>query len=256
LSRFLSEDQPVYAIETQATDKNLELLTSVEEMAQSYLEEVRRVRPNGPYHLCGYSFGGIIAFEMAQQLHAAGQQVGLVGLIDMPEWHYTQRIMGSFGIFERLRILYGGTVKRVVYGPDRMDALITRLQDTYDNCRVALDRLRGRHPHPSVISPEHRNFHALTHYRPKFYSGEIHLFRCPDPSRFRGSDPLLGWGGLADRIVVSEIPGEHGSLTAEPFVGFLGKALRQSLDSVDVRSRRRSKYTHTRELAPASNLSR
>ena len=241
LSRFLSDDRPVYAVETQGTNKDLEILTSVEEMARTYLEEVQRVQPQGPYHLCGYSFGGIIAFEMAQRLRTAGHEVGIVGLIDMPEWHYTQRVMGSFSIFERFRILYGGTIKRVLFGPNRTEALIARLQATYENYRIAFDRLRGRHPDPTVVTPEHRNFHALTHYCPKFYSGDIHLFRCPDPSRFRGTDPLLGWGGLARRIVVSEIPGYHGSLTTEPFVGFLGKALRQSLDLLDTRPDRKTK---------------
>jgi amino acid adenylation domain-containing protein len=241
LSRFLCEDRPVYAVETQGTNKNLEVLTSVEEMAQTYLEEVQRVQPQGPYHLCGYSFGGIIAFEMAQRLRTAGHEVGMVGLIDMPEWHYTRHVMGSFSIFERFRILYGGTIKRVLCGPNRLEALSTRLQATYQNYRIAFDRLRGRHPDPSVVTPEHRNFYALTHYRPKFYSGDIHLFRCPDPSRFRGADPLLGWGSLARRVVVSEIPGYHGSLTTEPFVGFLGKALRQSLDSLDTRPARKTK---------------
>jgi len=61
-------------------------------MARTYLEEIRVVQKDGPYHIAGYSFGGIIAFEMAQQLRAAGSLVGLVGLIDTPEWSYIQKV--------------------------------------------------------------------------------------------------------------------------------------------------------------------
>lgn len=231
LSRYLSGDHPVYAIETQGTNKQSEALMSIEEMARVYLEDVQRLQPKGPYYLFGYSFGGLIAFEMAQQLRAGGYQTGMVGMIDTPEWHYTRQVMESFSRMERLKMLYGGAVRRAILGPDRTGALLARLDGLYEKVRLAYRRFAGRGPDLSVQSPEQRNFKALTHYEPKFYDGEIHLFRCPDAERSRGADPLLGWGNLARSIVVTEIPGEHGSLTAEPYVGFLGEALRKSLDS-------------------------
>src|SRR6266508_3683882 len=56
--------------------------TSIEAMAADYLREIKKRQPNGPYYLCGYSFGGLVAFEIARRLSEAGDQVGLVGLFD------------------------------------------------------------------------------------------------------------------------------------------------------------------------------
>jgi amino acid adenylation domain-containing protein len=243
LSRGLADDRPIYAIETRGTSRNLEILSTIEDMAEAYLEEVRRIQPTGPYYLCGYSFGGVIAFEMAQQLAAAGEELGMVGMIDTPEWHYTQRVMNSFNLLTRLRVLYGGAVRRVLFGPERKAALRKRINAASTKCRVAYDHLRGRHLEAAIASSEQRNLRALMQYTPKYYSGEIHFFRCPDPSLDRGADPLLGWGDLARHVTVSEIPGEHGSLTVEPYVGFLARALHQSLDSLETRVARKPKAT-------------
>jgi amino acid adenylation domain-containing protein len=233
LSRSLNDDRPVYAVETRGINRQQEVLTTIEDMARTYLQEVQRVQPQGPYHLCGYSFGGVIVFEMAHQLRAAGHQVGLIGMIDTPEWHYTQRVWRSFGPFERMQILYGGAVRRIVFGPNRLGALAARVRLLGENCRIVLSRIRGRQLDESFLRPEHRNYQALTRYVPRYFPGDIHLFRCPDRARPRGTDPLLGWGKLAQRSLVSVIPGQHGILTTEPFVGFLGEALRRSLDSLE-----------------------
>jgi thioesterase domain-containing protein len=125
-----------------------------------------------------------------------------------------------------------------LFGPDRRDALRRRVRAASAKCRVTIDRLRGRHLDPAMADPRERNLHALRQYTPKHYSGDLHLFRCTDPALDRGTDPLLGWGDLARRIIVSEIPGLHGSLTVEPYVGFLAKALHQALDSLDTRATR------------------
>ena len=55
---------------------------AIEDMAARYITEMRAVQPFGPYYLCGYSMGGWIAYEMAQQLLAAGQEVALLGIFD------------------------------------------------------------------------------------------------------------------------------------------------------------------------------
>ncbi|HEY0511558.1 MAG TPA: amino acid adenylation domain-containing protein, partial [Thermoanaerobaculia bacterium] len=79
LARHLAPDQPFYAL--QAPDDRPHA-KSVEEMAARYLAEVRRVQPQGPYRLGGWSMGGLIAFEMARQLAAEGQETELLALID------------------------------------------------------------------------------------------------------------------------------------------------------------------------------
>ena len=82
LARHLGPDQPMYGFQAQGTDGKHPILTRVEEMAAHYLQELRTVQPHGPYYLGGLSFGGWVAYEMAQQLRADGEQVGLLALID------------------------------------------------------------------------------------------------------------------------------------------------------------------------------
>ncbi|GAA0582123.1 non-ribosomal peptide synthetase [Actinomadura livida] len=79
--RHLGPDQPIYGLQARAFTRS-DLPGSVAEMAEDYLEQVRAVRPSGPYHLAGWSLGGLVAYEMAVRLQAAGERVGLLALID------------------------------------------------------------------------------------------------------------------------------------------------------------------------------
>ena len=81
LPRYLHPEQPLYGLMHQAHDGRPAKYTSVEEIAAHYLSEVRAVRPNGPYLLGGYCFGGVVAFEMAQQLRKLGEPVDLLVLL-------------------------------------------------------------------------------------------------------------------------------------------------------------------------------
>jgi amino acid adenylation domain-containing protein len=230
---YAFEGRPVYGVETHGLNKNGQVLTGVEEMAQAYLEEIQRIQPDGPYHIAGYSFGGILAFEMAQQLRRSGHAVGLLGLIDTVEWHYSQNVLASMPFTDRLDFLYGSTVKQLLFGPHRGQTLIRRVNASLDHYRLSISRSFGRKPKPSEATTEHRNYYAMTRYQPQPYDGELHLFRCPDQSRRRGSDPLLGWGPLSKQVSVVEIPGKHETVLSEPFVHTFSAELRSTLTAVE-----------------------
>jgi thioesterase domain-containing protein len=80
LATYLGQDQPLYGL-VQGLDGN-RFFTRVEDLAAHYLKDIKMICPQGPYLLGGYSFGGLVAFEMAQQLRRAGDEVGLLALID------------------------------------------------------------------------------------------------------------------------------------------------------------------------------
>src|SRR5262249_30894375 len=82
LSHYLGQDQPFYGLQAQGLDGTQAPQTRIEDMAALYIKEIRTLQPEGPYFLGGGSSGGVIAFEMAQQLHAQGQQVALLVLFD------------------------------------------------------------------------------------------------------------------------------------------------------------------------------
>ncbi|GAB3921029.1 hypothetical protein GCM10028804_16200 [Larkinella terrae] len=79
---YLSDDQPVYGLQAVGLDGRTEPFTSLEDMAAYYVKLILEQQPNGPYRLCGYSMGGIVAFEMAHQLKKIGKDVDLLALID------------------------------------------------------------------------------------------------------------------------------------------------------------------------------
>src|SRR6185369_4049726 len=82
LARELGDEQPFYALQSFGLADGDEPLTAVSEMATRYLDALRQVQPEGPYKLGGWSFGGLVAYEMAQQLQRAGQEVGSLVMID------------------------------------------------------------------------------------------------------------------------------------------------------------------------------
>jgi pimeloyl-ACP methyl ester carboxylesterase len=82
LSKNLGDDQPVYALQAEGLDGKTPVSTTLEGLVANYLKEIQQIQPEGPYFLVGLSNGGKIAFEMAQQLHAQGQKVGLLGMFD------------------------------------------------------------------------------------------------------------------------------------------------------------------------------
>ncbi len=82
LARRLGTDQPFYGLQALGFEDDRLPLTSIEEMASWYLEEIRRVQAEGPYRLGGWSLGGTVAFEMARQLRERGEEVELLILLD------------------------------------------------------------------------------------------------------------------------------------------------------------------------------
>jgi aspartate racemase len=84
LAQYLGGDQPLYALDHQSQDGSPALHVTVEAIAAEYLREMRSVQGSGPYFLGGYSFGGIVAFEVAHQIQRMGEKVGLLFLLDPP----------------------------------------------------------------------------------------------------------------------------------------------------------------------------
>ncbi|MBP2041482.1 amino acid adenylation domain-containing protein [Streptomyces avidinii] len=86
LVRYVPEDVPLYGLQARGLDGTSELAGSIAEMAADYITQMRSVQPSGPYHLLGWSYGGVLAHEIAVQLQAAGEEVGALVLLDQYPW--------------------------------------------------------------------------------------------------------------------------------------------------------------------------
>ncbi|HVT94310.1 MAG TPA: alpha/beta fold hydrolase [Bryobacteraceae bacterium] len=243
LARYLGADQPVFALQPLGMDGSQPYLTRIEDMAAHYVREVKAKQPEGPYQLAGYSFGGLVVFEMARQLALAGNSVGLTALLDAPEWRYIAKTARSVNVMHRLEHLRS-RIARILTGPDRWEYVSDALRQRLSRLVFKISARLGR-PIPQRFGTlSDINAHAAALYVPQVYPGSLTLLRTrPDP-RLPQGDYQLGWGGLAKGgVTVHEIMGDHLRITDEPNVQVLAQKLRECLDGVADGSRAGTKAT-------------
>ncbi|MDZ7970786.1 MAG: amino acid adenylation domain-containing protein, partial [Nostoc sp. DedSLP03] len=236
LSRRLGEDYPFYALE-HTLEQELPEIISVEETATRYLQEIRQVQPNGPYFLGGHCYGGVIAFEMAQQLQRQGQTVGLLVLIDtiQPETRiestkdddakFLLRMAESiktnnnidFSIpFEELRVLPLNEQFHLVNKKANFIFSDTEVEDFLNYYKLFRAHVQAMRDYVPQVYPQ-----SITVFRAK--EEIIHDF---DNREWSTDDPLLGWGKYSSQpIQVIEVPGDHFSIFVEPHIQELTKHL-------------------------------
>lgn len=202
-------DRPVYGIQSQALDDSAPVLTRVEEIAAYYVREIRELQPEGPYCLLGFSFGGLVAYEMALQLRAQGAKVGLVGLIDaeqpgvIKDQTFAQRTMR---LLKQAKI----DLKTVVFGPRRLAHLGGRLHARALRIAYTLLAAVGRPVPQSLRSAYDINWFARVNYTPGVYTGNVLLLRAKDELAHTTNEHDLGWSRVAaGGTEVVEIPGNH-----------------------------------------------
>ena len=175
--------------------------TSIESMAADYLREIKKRQPNGPYYLCGYSSGGLAAFEIARRLSESGDEVGLVGLFDTTmspvRWPLRTWLAISAGQMARLAAALRAVSIRTWPSVLRKSAEHLRAWRLSISAAPTL----GIRVAASALV-------ASARYRPGFYRGELTLFS--PAGRVRGLPALESvWRTHARTVVVVETPGTH-----------------------------------------------
>jgi amino acid adenylation domain-containing protein len=244
LARQLGTLQPSYGLQAAGLDGKREPITTIEEMAAVYVKEMREVQPEGPYLLGGWSFGGVVAFEMAQQLQQQGREVALLALIDSrvpvaSGYDYANDHAALVMMFARDLI---GTLD------DDMLTIYTQLQQRTqeEHLQYLLDQAISAR----VLPPETRveqmlpllqvykaNFLARENYRPQLYAGGITLFRASELVEEHDAKGSMGWSDLASGAVdVHLVPGSHYTMMRKPHVETLAEYLRSAIGQALVTS--------------------
>ncbi|MBK7897608.1 MAG: SDR family NAD(P)-dependent oxidoreductase [Anaerolineaceae bacterium] len=246
LTRYLGKDQPFYGLQARGVDGKQRPFTSLEEMAAEYVKQIQTIQPKGPYLLGGFSMGGEVAYEMAQQLHAQGHKVGLLALLDTynPEFARRRKNLLRMAASEEADFLQAKKEKE-----ETTNGLVSKLRVFKRWARLRLQfirtdwqkyrlyaqvrrRLRSGETLPqSLISPFLWQAHIdlLNNYKPKPYPGRITLFRSSETQQFNPTDQGAGWalyaaGGLEIKIIY----GTH-NIVKEPYVGELAQLLQATL---------------------------
>lgn len=223
---YLPADQPVYGIQSRGFDGIEAPLRKVEEMAELYLREIRKVYPEGPISLVGHSFGGLVAYEMAQQLQQRGEVPGLLVIVDTK----TPKLAKTPPSMRRLLKTVGRNLWRMPHA-QRKDYLLNSIQWFYKKRKVINDReyaeeLKRKKPNIPMLNVLEPNYKAQESYNPQPYSGDMVVFRALTQSPRSAHNRTLGWDALVHgQIRVHTIPGMHTSVMEEPNIKILVKAL-------------------------------
>jgi thioesterase domain-containing protein len=236
LAKLVGTDHPIYGVQAQSLLAGQPALLRLEDQAAFYLDEIREIQPRGPYYFLGYSFGGMVALEIAHRLRALGEKVELLGMLDSRQRDYLtlmqrkdsvrvkvdRRIARFLGNLSSLSLL------------EKADYIWKKLLTRFLRRTYMLASALGIRSVPSFMkSTDDISWLAAMNYRPRRWPGRITLFRAsiqPDPRL-----PLdLGWTPYAeDGVEVHELPGDHDLVFREPNIQVLAEQLRARLEHSD-----------------------
>ena len=230
LASHLGEDQPIYGLLPRGLDGKEPFHTRVEDMAAYYVSAIRDMQPEGPYRIVGYSFGGVVAFEVAQQITAQDDRVGFLGFFDTIEWHYMEKVNRSLNPAQRLQI-YRARLGDALSSEDQFSSLRELIKRKLTHMRAQLRGTSGRDVAPIAgATLEEVNTVAGANYYPKVYPGTLTIFRSTTRRVEEGNDESLGWGELARGVQIHHIASNHLNILQEPSVKLLSEKLKYCLD--------------------------
>jgi thioesterase domain-containing protein/acyl carrier protein len=239
-ANYLDENIPIFGLQAHGlANPQEEPYRQVDEMAAHYIREIQTVQPHGPYHLCAFSAGGLIIFEMARQLQAVGEKVAFLGFLDAygpayPEYLPHKNLVNYkfsvhlntlrlHGLKGQLNYLWGRARHRVNLISSRpLAGLLLKLhlplprKIRYEYIAKLIDRAIQTYPAGRTYQGDAVLFHALTQ---------------PDGIRL---DPTLGWATLiVGDLKIIEVVGTHNSIMMhEPHVAELVRKIDQHLKEV------------------------
>jgi thioesterase domain-containing protein len=237
LARHLDANQPLYGLQAIELNKQARLDAHIPTMAARYVCQLRHRQPTGPYYVSGWSLGGVVAFEMARQLRAQGQQIGLLALFDCaPPAPQAQEATEDQLIYNFARSI-GLT-------PAQIDAALGQDPRPERDLRLAAileqSRLLGIVPASLNVEDMHHllkvftaHVRALRNYAPQHSSERISLFCAGEADEAVTHGMLRGWRALTSGDVdMHVLPGDHFTMLKPPHVQDLATALQRTLDSI------------------------
>lgn len=234
LAKFFDPDQPIFGLQSRGMDGEACSYASIEEIAASYIEEIREKQQAGEIILTGYSLGGIIAYEMARQL--AGSALSVKHLI----------LLDSFAVFAVDRQWPKNKLVAKVYNEFRKKSFDLGLlfrhpgilwdaktRSIHKKATNLLDSLGiKKKPEESPILRRINTIKAMhaeacRSYSPGFYQGEIVLLRARIQTKYFFDPECLGWKDRSASMRILDIDGIHSDLFSEPNVAKLAASIKQ-----------------------------
>ena len=188
--KHIQTPRAIHGMQAKGIDGVEEPFDRIEDMARYSLDAVRQLQPHGPYLLIGFSLGGLVTLEMAQQLIAEGETIGLLAMLDSYP-HVSQLTRG-----QRARLSTRQTWRRVARKLQWL-GVSPPYQTTVEVS-----------PSPALQHFRDISYLALERYQPRFYPGKINFVRAAIPTDFP-ADPVAVWSNLAQELELNTVPGDH-----------------------------------------------
>ena len=239
LANLLGAERPFYGMQARGLYGDQEPHRTIPEAAADYLQEIKAVQPRGPYLLGGFSGGGIIALEIAQQLEALGEDVLMLVMLDTPLPQRRPLTAQDRLLIQLAQLKAGGLAYPLTW--------VAR--------RLAWEFEKRFKKEPEAIENNETTFHnsdieaafldAVAAYRPRIWQGPLALFRPPLAGVWKVSQGGLvnaqrayvtadnDWGRYAPLVEVFEVPGDHDTMVLEPNVRVLAARLRRCIEDAE-----------------------
>ncbi|NOK62237.1 MAG: hypothetical protein GFH27_549327n67 [Chloroflexi bacterium AL-W] len=238
LARQMGKDQPFYGVQMLDIWQEVQGTPSILAIATIYIDAIRAQQPEGPYYLGGWSMGGLVAFEMAQQLHAQGHDIALLALIDstVPQAHKPagdQRfLLRAFAQDLGLPLdKFEEVADGIAPSLEETDYLIQVFQQA-QHVGLLPDYLEFEMVQ-QFFAIFKANVEAMRSYLPQEYPGGVTLFRSESNWSKQQKNTALGWEMYAaEGVEVYTVSGNHYTLVQPPHVTVLATQLKSCLEIV------------------------
>ena len=241
-ARQMGNNRPVYVLRARGIEEAVPPHETIETMATDYLAAIKKAQPNGPYHLAGWSTGGIFAYEMAKQLGEQGLKVGSLIFIDSP----TPSIFGNIDLDDDARFLYDLVNFSNYFADAEMSVSYEQLQNQNrdERLQTVLHEAIKHHVVPPDVSTDHirrlidvarAHSGAIMKYEPPQLALEVNIIRPEDVSVLAKASGQkiaadLGWSDFITRPFNSyQVPGDHFSMSTRENATHLARQINACL---------------------------
>jgi thioesterase domain-containing protein len=241
IARHVETNRAVYGIEAPGSNGDEPVLADVAKSARLYVDAIRKPQPSGPYFLAGFSYGGIVAFEMAQIIRAEGGEVALLFLIDAyahpRTWPLRERVgLRARVLANRVKLVFkrgaGGTLRVITR---RLAEKKTNSVEGSLGSPAPARRWPGA-PEPSLPFALQRVHEAgtlaLETFVPRFYPGRIYFVTTETPAFLHPRRPARLLEKLATSYKLHVVPGHHLSLVKDN-AGLVAACISRSIARVE-----------------------
>ena len=211
LARALGTDRPILAFQSSTQEPCAGQARDLRAMAESYVKALTDRQPKGPYNLAGWSFGGVLAFEMARLLHERGQRVAFLGLIDAIL--QSRRSTGELG--------REATDLKASFMRDLAKVGDATLSEDSNEFR-------------DLFKLYEANARALMEYEPGAFSGKVNLFMADEDDRLRKDSISIWEERCQGRTELRWLTGDHYSVMDDAHSARLAELIRHSMDWSDI----------------------